>query len=227
MSSSSKSKVILFMGSTRSSEKMGPFPGRVCDRVTLFIKNKLESTGLIETIIVDPRDPLYHFDHLSLPFHWAKMLKKPISPNLQRLYDVVNSASGYVFITPEYNFTVAPALVNLIDHLPPTPYGGKMALKPSLLVSYSMGKFGGTRALVSMRSLVSEIGTVTCSNTFSVAEAHLSLSENGEEIVLDQKAGKVLTDAFAKCSKEFIFVLEALNVARNNKNVGGGGGGKL
>lgn len=39
-------------------------------------------------------------------------------------------------ISSEYNRAVPPAMVNLLDHLPPRSY----AFKTSAIVSYSMGK---------------------------------------------------------------------------------------
>lgn len=47
----------------------------------------------------------------------------------------INDADGFLLLSPEYNYTLSPALTNMIDHFPPSSYRHK----PAGVVTYSMG----------------------------------------------------------------------------------------
>ena len=106
-------------------------------------------------------------------------------PSLDALYDRLLAADAYVMVTPEYNHAPSPALVNILNHfgrrrtLPlapvqdthilhaqhcptrtrPTPAGSSVfSFKPSAIVSYSQGQWGGCRAAVGLRPILSELG---------------------------------------------------------------------
>lgn len=53
---------------------------------------------------------------------------------------IVDAADAFVFVTPEYNYGMAPALLNAIDYLL-----AEWAYKPAAIVSYG-GISGGTRS---------------------------------------------------------------------------------
>ncbi|HEY6475201.1 MAG TPA: NAD(P)H-dependent oxidoreductase [Polyangia bacterium] len=52
----------------------------------------------------------------------------------------VDAADAFVFVTPEYNYTMPPALLNAVDYL-----FAEWAYKPAAIVSYG-GISGGTRS---------------------------------------------------------------------------------
>jgi len=63
----------------------------------------------------------------------------------------VSRADAFVFVTPEYNFSIAPALVNAIDYLV-----HEWAYKPVGYVSYG-GVSGGLRAVQMSKLLVTSL----------------------------------------------------------------------
>jgi len=109
---------------------------------------------------------------------------------------------------------MGPALLNLLDHVPPANYGGKWALKPVLTVSYSMNKTGGVRALTQLRSVAGEMGCVTISAYLAVGEAHLVLGEDGVEKPVGPKKETPVTALTLKAKKELVTVARALNGVR-------------
>ena len=54
---------------------------------------------------------------LKCPLHWYQDPSQ-IPEILKKLNETIESADGYVILTPEYNRNMPPALVNMLDHLP-------------------------------------------------------------------------------------------------------------
>src|SRR5699024_1908029 len=67
--------------------------------------------------------------------------------------DMIREADAYVMVSPEYNHSLSPALAHLLNHFGSSLY----AYKPSLIVTYSAGQWGGVRAAVAMRTFLSEL----------------------------------------------------------------------
>lgn len=209
-------KCLILLGSMRGHEANGPFPGRLGERVKNFLIAQLPKQEF-EIRVADPAEPEYSLPLLNMPYHWSRILGTEVTPNVQRLNDNVAWADCYVFVTPEYNHSISPGLTNLVCHIAPTAYGGKMGLKPSLLVTYSMGKFGGSRAGVQLLALAAEIGTLPCSVQTNIIEAHITLDKQGKEIPpanWGEDSTPPITLGFQKAKKEFLFVGRALASAR-------------
>ena len=76
------------------------------------------------------------------------------APAMLRLVaDAVVPADAYVVVSGEYNHNVPPALSNVLDH-----FLEEYFRKPSAIVCYSAGAFGGVRAAVALRSMLAEMG---------------------------------------------------------------------
>ena len=67
----------------------------------------------------------------------------------------VDRADAFVFVTPEYNFSAPPSLVNALDYLLQ-----EWAYKPVAFVSYG-GVSGGTRSVQATRGLISALRMVS------------------------------------------------------------------
>jgi NAD(P)H-dependent FMN reductase len=72
---------------------------------------------------------------------------------LERLAEIIRSADAYAIVSAEYNHSIPPALSNLLDH-----FLEEYFFKPSAIVCYSAGGFGGVRAAVQLRSMLAEMG---------------------------------------------------------------------
>jgi NAD(P)H-dependent FMN reductase len=70
----------------------------------------------------------------------SKEMTKP-SEKLINLHEKIKSAEGYMPVTPEYNHSTSAAMKNTLDYFLEEYY-----FKPSAIVSYSPGGFGGINA---------------------------------------------------------------------------------
>jgi chromate reductase, NAD(P)H dehydrogenase (quinone) len=71
---------------------------------------------------------------------------------LEDLASLIEQADGFVMVSPEYNHSMSPALADLLNH-----FGSSLfSYKPSLIVTYSAGQWGGTRAAVAMRTFLAD-----------------------------------------------------------------------
>ena len=61
---------------------------------------------------------------------------------------IIDAADAFVFVTPEYNYTMPPALLNAVDYL-----FAEWAYKPAAIVSYG-GISGGTRSAQTTRLML-------------------------------------------------------------------------
>ncbi|XP_071804507.1 quinone reductase-like [Asterias amurensis] len=163
----SKLKVILFLGTYREN--------RLGERVAKFMINQLEQDGKHEVDFMDA-------EKLDLP-----ILKKALhfykdqteAPQvLQDAKKKIMEADAYVFVSGEYNHSIPPGLTNMIDHFPTSIF----AYKPSAIVCYSPGMYGGMRAAMHLRCFLGEIGCLPVSNIFGIPKCHATLSEAGEPL---------------------------------------------
>lgn len=153
-------KILVFLGSERVSGP--PEPARLGARVASACLQRLVDKGIAATLI----DPI-EID-LPAPFkpHFAYPRSKAPEA-LERLADQIQEADGYVMVSPEYNQLMSPTLSNLLNH-----FGSSLfSYKPSAIMTYSAGQWGGTRAAVSMRTFLSELGCLPVSAMVHVPHA--------------------------------------------------------
>ena len=75
---------------------------------------------------------------------------------------LVDAADAFVFVTPEYNYNMPPALVNAIDYL-----FQEWAYKPASVVSYG-GVSGGTRSAQMTRLMLTGLKVMPLPEAVSV-----------------------------------------------------------
>lgn len=113
-STNARTKVLIFLGSNRPLEDMGPFPGRLSDRVSKFLLSNLPFEDF-DPIVVDPADDEFKIPMLEVAYHWSKAMKRSVDPKIQKLNDLVAWADAFIFVTPEYNYSMSPSIANLIN----------------------------------------------------------------------------------------------------------------
>ncbi|QNN65606.1 NAD(P)H-dependent oxidoreductase [Sphingomonas rhizophila] len=158
---------LAFLGSTRDSAP--PRPARLGLRVARACMRLLEQRGAPE--LIDPLDwplPQPFKPHFSYAQNMAP-------PDLEALAAKIRAADAFVMISPEYNHSMSPALANLLNHFGSSHF----SWKPSLIVTYSAGQWGGTRAAMAMRPFLSELGCLPVSAMVHVPEAHSVFDEDG------------------------------------------------
>lgn len=162
------SHFLVFLGSARESTP--PSPARLGLRVARTCEILLRNAGhMVE--VIDPLDI-----ELSPVFkpHFAYG-KSSVPQPLNALASKIEQADGYVMVSPEYNHSMSPALSHLLNH-----FGSSLfAFKPSAIVTYSAGQWGGARAAVAMRTFLSELGCLPVSAMIHVPKAHEALEEDG------------------------------------------------
>lgn len=132
---------LVFLGSARDSTP--PQPARLGLRVARHCTGQLADRGHAAELI----DPLT----IELPAvfkpHFAHA--RGAAPQaLEALAARIDAADGYVMVSPEYNHSMSPALAHLLNH-----FGSSLfSYKPSAIVTYSAGQWGGARAAVSLRT---------------------------------------------------------------------------
>jgi len=119
-------------------------------------------------------DPL----ELHLPI-LDRMYKEMTDPpqKLKELREMIKEADGYIPVTPEYNHSISSALKNTLDY-----FLEEYFFKPSAIVSYSVGGFGGITAAQQLRIIFAELGAPSISSSFTISRVQNVFAEDGELI---------------------------------------------
>lgn len=147
-----------------------------------FVIAKLRERGH-EPVLVDPME-------LDLPLldRMYKEYPRGEAPEkLERLADLYRRADGFVVVSAEYNQSVPPALKNTLDY-----FLEEYFWRPSTIVSYSAGRFGGVRAAIALRPILAEMGMPSLPSILAIPSIGKSLDEDGTatEDWIDRSAAK-------------------------------------
>ena len=93
---------------------------------------------------------------------------------LEGLAALYRAADAFVIVTGEYNHSIPPALSNLLDH-----FLEEYFFRPSAIISYSSGSFGGVRAAVQLRAMLCELGMPSTPSMFAIPKIGTALTEEG------------------------------------------------
>ncbi len=160
--------LLVFLGSVRTTTP--PRPERLGARVALMCQRLVRERDH-DAALIDPLD----FD-LGGPFKPHFSYARDKAPGiLDDMAQAISAADGYVMVSPEYNHSMSPALAHLLNH-----FGASLfAFKPSAIVTYSAGQWGGARAAVGMRTFLSELGCLPVSAMVHIPKAQEALNEDG------------------------------------------------
>ena len=164
--------IAIISGSTR---KQGPPLPILGNRVNKHFKSILSERGH-KVFIIDPNN---HDEGMNLPLlekpHFAYS-KSQVPEEMENIHNKLKNADCYVAITPEYNHAPSPGLLNILNHFGSSTF----SFKPSAIVSYSAGQWGGTRAAHSLRPVLSELGCLPVSAMVHIPNAADVLDEEGK-----------------------------------------------
>ena len=163
-------KFLVFLGTVRDSTP--PKPARLGVRVAKAVLACLQSRYEKHEIeLIDVLD--YSLDTIFKPHFAYPENKAPGELNV--LATKIESADGFIMVSPEYNHSMSPALANLLNH-----FGSSLfAYKPSAIATYSAGQWGGMRAAIGMRTYLSELGCLPVSAMIHVPKAQEVFTETG------------------------------------------------
>ena len=110
---------------------------------------------------------------------------------MQKLAEILSAADGFIIVSAEYNHSIPGALKNLLDH-----FQSEYLYKPSGIVTYSAGPFGGVRALVNLRGILAELGTPSIPSAFPISQIHNAFDDDGNAVdtVYDERIVKFLDE---------------------------------
>ena len=168
-----KLNIVVLLGSVRSS--------RQGIKAAKFIINKLKERKHNVTLI----DPL----EVKLPLlnkRYSDYPKGKASEKLENLAKIYCKTDAFVVVSAEYNHSIPPALSNLIDH-----FFDEYFFKPSLIVCYSNGSFGGVRAAVQLRTMLAEVGMSSIPTIFPIPKVQDAFDKEGRP--LDKKYDEWIT----------------------------------
>lgn len=182
------SKIVVIVGSVRR------------DRNGIKVARWLEQKLKERNHHVDFVDPI----ELNLPL-LDRMYKEMEDPpqKLNDLQQIIKNADGYLPVTPEYNHSISSALKNTLDH-----FLEEYFFKPSAIVSYSVGGFGGNLAGAHLRQIFAELGAPAISSSFVVSRVGNVFDNDGN--LVDEK----YNERIKRFLDEFEWYIEAFKNQR-------------
>jgi NAD(P)H-dependent FMN reductase len=184
--------VAVLLGSVR--------PERQAVRAGRLVMDALKIAGH-EAILVDPLE--LHLPLLECTYSEYKQGEAP--PALHGLSALYRRADGFIIVSGEYNHGIPPALKNLLDY-----FLEEYFWRPSAIVCYSSGQFGGVRAAMQLRMTLGELGMPSIPTLLPIPRIAQALDE----------AGRPQQDWLAPALKdfldEFVWYARALKQGRAN-----------
>lgn len=192
----SQPKIIAFAGSLRA--------GSLNKKLLAIAADAARAAGA-EVTVVDLRE-------LALPLYDQDIEDASGLPEGAKKFKALLRASdGFLIASPEYNSSIAAALKNAIDWAsraeaddepPLAAFRGKTAA----LIAASPGALGGLRGLVTVRSILGNIGVIVLPDQVCIGKAHEAFDEAGK--LKDERKSKQVA-ALAKGLVEVLGKLKA------------------
>lgn len=161
---------------------------RVGDRAAKWAVSQLEARGH-EAVLVDAAtlklpilDKMWKEIKNDPPPQYAK-LHETLAP-VAKLYE---RADGFCVVSAEYNNSIPPGLMNLVDY-----FLEEYFFRPSAIICYSAGPYGGVRSTTQLRVLLAEVGMSSIPPVQPVPSIMTALSEHGVALTqeLAEKSGR-------------------------------------
>jgi NAD(P)H-dependent FMN reductase len=161
-------------------------PGRVGPTIGKWFFDSARRHGGFEVELVDLADQ-------SLP-----LLDEPNHPRLRKYTHQhttdwstkVDSADAFVFVTPEYNYSSPPSLMNALDYL-----FHEWSYKPVGFVSYG-GPVGGTRSVQMTKQLVTSLKMMPLQEGVAIAVFSQYIDKDGVFVPIEahEKSATMMLD---------------------------------
>lgn len=189
-------KIAIILGSTR--------PNRLGERVGKWVMHETTNYPQVEFSFLDLKQ-------YNLPFFneeegpRGNKNRQP-AENVKKWLSDIETADGYIFITPEYNEGPSAVLKNAIDFLAFEGYR-----KPAVIIGYSDGSNGGMYAPIQLRVNIGEIGMIALKAQQIILNADNVIRSDGTPNPDDKES---LERRFKRLLEELLWFTDALKVAR-------------
>lgn len=141
-------------------------------RAARFMIRQLEARGHKVELIDSEAHPVPLLDKMYKEFDPGQAPEP-----MERIAAMLRAADGFVVVSAEYNHSVPAALKNLLDH-----FQSEYLYKPSAVVTYSAGPFGGVRGLANLRAILAELGTPSIPSAFPISAVHKAFDDQGQAL---------------------------------------------
>jgi NAD(P)H-dependent FMN reductase len=170
------------------------------DRAAKVVTRELERRGH-EVNLVDPLELQLPLLDLMYKEHLPGEAPEP----LERLAGLYRSVDGFLVISAEYNHGIPPALKNLLDH-----FLEEYFWRPSGIVCYSAGSFGGVRAAMQLRMTLAELGMPSIPSVLPIPRIAETITDDGTAVqpIIERSMNRFLD--------EFLWYASALAEARKD-----------
>lgn len=159
-----KPTILVILGTTRE--------GRRGIKVADWIMQNLSKRTDAKFELVDLRD--WDFPFFNIPISPSTEKGKYENPLQKKWAKKINSADGFIIITPEYNHGYTAVLKNAMDYL-----WFEWNAKPVTFISYG-GLSGGIRAVEQLRQVAIELEMIPIRHQVIIHRIRSAFDENGE-----------------------------------------------
>ena len=139
-------------------------------RLVRFIDATLRRRGHSTTIVDAIEQQLPLLDRM-----YKEYERGTAPPALEALADLYRKVDAFAIVAGEYNHGIQPGLKNLLDH-----FLEEYFFRPSAIICYSAGQFGGVRAAMQLRMTLAELGMPSIPSLLSVPRVQEAFTPEGE-----------------------------------------------
>lgn len=176
-------------------------PGRVGPSVARWFHGFTESHGGFDARLVDLAD--FNLPVYDEPIHPAQ--QKYRNPHTKAWSESVAAADAYIFVTPEYNYSPPPSLVNALDYV-----YREWNYKPCGFVSYG-GASGGLRAVQAAKLQVTTLKMMPMMEGVMAPMVASLIDDNGEF-----RSNELIDDSAATLLEELLRWTRGLKAMRES-----------
>src|ERR1700743_2666777 len=145
-------------------------PGRKGPVIAKWIAEEAEKHGGFEVEILD-------LGEINLPVMNEAVhpvMKQYEHEHTKQWSAKIEEADAFIFVTAEYDYSYPASLKNAIEYLV-----HEWAYKPSALVSYSIGQFGGVRAVMSLKTDLLSLKNISLAEGVNIPSYNQFINEDG------------------------------------------------
>src|SRR5437588_12063214 len=155
-------------------------------RAAYFVMRALEERGHAPTLVDAMELQLPLLDRM-----YKEHPKGEAPENLEKLAALYRGADGFIIVSGEYNHGIQPGLKNLLDH-----FLEEYFWRPSAIVCYSAGVYGGVRAAMQLRMTLAELGMPSIPSLFPIGRIGQALTEDGtaQDEALGHRVGRFVDE---------------------------------
>jgi NAD(P)H-dependent FMN reductase len=139
---------------------------RVVRFLTGALRRRVHTTAVVDA--AEQRLPLLDRMYKEYP-------RSTAPPVLEELAQLYRKVDAFAIVSGEYNHGIPPGLKNLLDH-----FLEEYFFRPSAIVCYSAGQFGGVRAAMQLRMTLAELGMSSIPSLLPIPRVQDAFTPSGD-----------------------------------------------